>query len=309
MDRTYRNLPLNPLRAFAVASRHRTFTAAASQLGVSQVAISRQIATLENYLGVKLFERGSRSAKLTDVGRSFGHKIAELFDELENATQQLVSHENEKAINLRLYPTLAHHWLLPRLADFSAKFPQYQVRLDTVVEPLDFRSTYLDVALQLGYGTWRDAKSRKLFDEVVDVVCSPDYAARHNNFATLQDLNSAELLHARYRRREWEIWASQAGVGIDHRGGMEFDTSLLVYGAAKRGLGLAIGQVDLLRPEIQSGQLIRPLDKPVNTGAAFYLVWPTTKTVSPKTRNLIDWILELAGQRPEFARARRPLRA
>lgn len=305
MDQSYRNLPLNPLRAFAIASRHRTFTAAASQLGVSQVAISRQISTLESYLGVKLFERGSRSAKLTDVGRAFGHEIAEIFDDIETSTQQLVSHDNEKTINLRLYPTVAHHWLLPRLSEFKARFPEYRVRLDTVVEPLDFRSTQLDVALQLGSGTWRDTRSRKLFDEVVDVVCSPGYAATHDNFSAPDALHNAELLHARYRRREWEIWAHEANVAINHREGMEFDTSLLVYIAAKTGLGLAIGQIELLRPEIEQNLLVRPLNRPVHTGAGFYISWPTTKSVAPKTRHFINWVLEKAGQRPEFDKANR----
>ncbi|RDE09564.1 LysR substrate-binding domain-containing protein [Pelagibacterium lacus] len=304
MNRSYRNLPLNPLRAFAIASRHRTFTAAASQLGVSQVAVSRQISTLESYLGVKLFERGSRSARLTEVGRAFGHEIAELLDDIETATQQLMSHETEKTVNVRLYPTLAHHWLLPRLGEFTDIYPHYKIRLDTVVEPLDFRSTQLDVALQLGYGTWRDTKSRKLFDEVVDVVCSPRYAALHDNFASIESLNEAELLHAHYRRREWEIWAREAEVKINHREGMAFDTSLLVYRAAKQDLGLAIGQIDLLQSEIEQGHLIQPVNKPVRTGAAFYVSWPTTKSVAVKTRAFINWILAQAGQPPEFTKTK-----
>lgn len=86
MDRKLSNLPLNPLRTFAVASRHRTFTAAANHMGVTQVAISRQIVTLENYLGVKLFERSVRSVKLTEAGRAFGHEVAVHFDALERAT-------------------------------------------------------------------------------------------------------------------------------------------------------------------------------------------------------------------------------
>ncbi|MCF8483008.1 MAG: LysR family transcriptional regulator [Rhodospirillum sp.] len=302
MDQRYRNLPLNPLRAFSIASRHRTFTAAANHMGVSQVAISRQIAILENYLGVKLFERSSRSVKLTDVGRAFGHEIAGLFDDLERATQRLLTDENESTINLRIYPTFAHHWLLPRLADFKRLHPEYRIRLDTVVEPLDFRGTHLDVALQLGQGSWRDAKCRKLFNETVDVVCSPDYAAQFDDFQPLGRLEEAELLHAKYRRREWEIWAAEAGVEINHRKGTEFDSSLLLYSATKQGFGLAVGQVDLLRKELDDGELVRPLNRPLETGSAFYVIWPTMKSVSTKTRRFIDWLLDQAGERPEFYR-------
>ena len=164
------NLPLNPLRSFAVASRHKTFTAAAQELGVSQVAISRQISILEDYLDVSLFERGVRSAKLTEVGRAFGMEIAGLFDDLERATQRMISHETEGTVSLRVHPTVAHHWLMPKLMDFTRRHLDIRVRFDTRVEPLDFRGTHLDVALQLGTGDWRNARSLTLWEEEVDVV-------------------------------------------------------------------------------------------------------------------------------------------
>lgn len=296
------NLPLNPLRAFAVAVRHKTFTAAAKEMGVSQVAISRQIAILENYLNLQLFERRNRSAKLTEVGRSFGFELAAIFDELERTTQRLLSHESEKTIHLRVYPSVAHYWLLPRLANFTAQFPDLRVRIDTVVAPLDFRGTHLDVAIQLGTGGWRDAKSRKLFDEEVDVVCSADYLAQLPRLESPEDVNSAQLLHSRYRRRAWEDWSDTVGIEINHREGMEFDSSLLTYSAAQQGFGLAIGQVQLLEREFQSGRLLRPLNCPIPTGASFHVVWPTTISVSTKARHFIDWLLEQAGEQPEFFR-------
>lgn len=307
MDDVYRTLPLNPMRAFAIASRHKTFTAAANHMGVSQVAISRQIAILEAYLGVKLFERNSRSVKLTEIGRSLGTELGKLFDDLEAVTQRTMANEAETTIKLRIYPTLAHHWLLPRLSDFTTRYPDYKIRINTVVEPLDFRGTHLDVAVQLGHGSWRDARCRKMFDEVVDAVCSPAYAARFDGFANPADLGKAELLHARYRRREWDIWAAETGVELNQREGTEFDSSLLVYSAAKQGFGLALGQVALLTPELTSGELVRPLNKAVETGAAFHVIWPTMKSASTKTRVFIDWLLEQSGQTPEFFR--RPSRS
>lgn len=297
-------LPLNPLRAFAVASRHKTFTAAAAELGVTQVAISRQITTLENYLNVSLFERGTRSAKLTEVGRAFGSEIAGLFDEIERATNRLISHETDSTINLRVHPTFAQLWMIPRLPDFFRKHPDVRVRFDTRIEPLDFRGTHLHVAVQLGSGTWRDARCRKLFDEEVDVVCSTGYLAQAPRLDAPVDVTNQELLHSRYRRRAWEYWARDVGVDLKHQHGVEFDTSLLTYAAAENGFGLCIGQLGLLDGIIEAGRLVRPLNMRVPTGSAFYAVWPTMVSVNLNTKRFIDWMLLQVDESPEFFRAR-----
>ncbi|MCG6904969.1 MAG: LysR family transcriptional regulator [Rhodobacter sp.] len=302
MEKGLSRLPLNPMRVFAVASRHRTFTAAAQELGVTQVAISRQIALLEDYLGVQLYDRDGRSARLTDIGRAFGQEIAEHFDGLETATARLLDLEKANTLHLRVYPSVAHFWLLPRLARFTDQHPGLRVRMDTRVTPLDFRGTQLDVAIQLGTGPWREARSRVLFEERVDVVCAPEYSARLGPFAKVQDVARGALLHSRYRRRAWETWAAQQNVGIDHLTGIEYDSSLLTYSAAAQGFGLAIGQVDLLAGELAAGRLVAPLDQPILTGQAFHVVWPTTLSVSTKTRRFIDWLLKESGQSPEFFR-------
>lgn len=302
MQSRRRSLPLNPLRSFAVASRHKTFTAAAKELGVSQVAISRQIAILEDFLDVSLFERGVRSAKLTDVGRAFGLEISSLFDELERATERLISHETEGTVNLRVHPTVAHFWLMPKLKDFTRKHPDIRVRFDTRVEPLDFRGTHLDVALQLGKGDWRDTRSRKLWDEEVDVVCSQAYLDSIGGLSQPGDVRRGELLHSRYRRRAWEYWAQALGIDLEFNRGTDFETSLLTYSAAQQGFGLAVGQLGLLDDVVAEGKLVRPLEMRIPTGAAFYVIWPTTVSVGVKTKRFIDWLLDEVGQPREFFR-------
>lgn len=308
MQRRRISLPLNPLRSFAVASRHKTFTAAAKELGVSQVAISRQISILEDYLNVSLFERGVRSAKLTEAGRAFGREIAELFDDLERATQRMISHETEGTVNLRIHPTVAHHWLLPKLMDFRHRHADIRIRFDTTVEPLDFRGTHLDVALQLGKGDWRDTRSRKLWDEQVDVVCSQSYLDSIGGLNAPEEVRKGELLHSRYRRRAWEFWANAVAVDLDVNSGTDFETSLLTYSAAQQGFGLAIGQLGLLDDVIASGFLVRPLEMRIPTGAAFYVIWPTTTSVSLKTKRFIDWLLDQVGQPREFFKSGASLR-
>lgn len=293
-------LPLNPMRVFAVASRHPTFTSAARELGVTQVAVSRQIAILEGFLGVSLFERNSRSARLTDVGRAYGRELGVLFDDLEAATHRLLRMEGENTIHLRLYPSLAHFWLLPRMRDFISRNLGVRVRLDTKVEPLDFRGTHLNLAIQLGNGVWRNSRSRELFAERIDAVCSPEFQAGFGGKIGLADLPKIQLLHSRYRRRAWEQWAEAHSVDLAGTGGLEYDSSLLTYSAAVQGLGLAMGQMDLIQDEIDAGRLMAPFAKPVVTGQSFHVVWPTSQSVNVKTRRFIDWLLEQANEEPEF---------
>lgn len=306
MQRRRINMPLNPLRSFAVASRHKTFTAAAQELGVSQVAISRQIAILEDFLDVSLFERGVRSAKLTEVGRAFGLEISGLFDDLERATQRMISHETEGTVNLRVHPTVAHHWLIPKLSDFIKKHPDIRVRFDTRVEPLDFRGTHLDVALQLGNGDWRDARSRKLWDEEVDVVCSPTYLQSIGGLNGPEYVSKGEILHSRYRRRAWEFWARAANVDLDFNTGTDFESSTLTFSAARQGLGLAVGQLRILDDMFADGSLVRPLNMRIPTGSAFYVIWPTAVSVSLKTKRFIDWLLNQVDQPREFFKSSTP---
>lgn len=303
------NVPLNALRAFSVAARHRNFTAAAQELGVTQVAVSRQIATLESYLDVSLFKRGPRSVRLTDAGRAFALEISGPFEDIDRATQRLLDRETENTVNLRIHPTFAQLWLLPRLGRFRAEWPEIRIRFDTRVEPLDFGGTHLDLAVQLGRGDWRDTRRRKLFDEEVDVVCSPGYAATLPRLDRPEDVAAAELLHARYRRRAWEFWASAVGIELDCNRGTEFDSSLLALAAAQHGFGLAVGQLGLVDGMVGSGQLVRPLDMRVPTGAAFWVVWPTASSVGVKSRRFVDWLLSEVGEAPEFYPGREPGKA
>ena len=305
MDSRKSNIPLNPLRAFSVAARHQTFTAAAREMGVTQVAISRQVATLENYLQVRLFDRDARSITLTPVGRTLSSRLIPLFGEIEDVTLEMLDAERASTVSLRSYPTFATYWLMPKLGSFRQKNTSIEIRLDTSVEPLDFLKTHLEVAIQLGDGNWPNARARELFPEELDAVCSPELAARYNGFSAPEQVRDAGLLHARYRRREWACWADANGIDIDTKSGHELDSSILTYSAAVNGMGVAMAQLALIENELASGSLIRPFKRPVKTGKSFWIVWPTTKSVKPMTKRLIDWILMAANEKPEFYKQER----
>lgn len=303
MEHRHLILPLNQLRAFAAASRHRTFTAAASHMGVTQVAMSRQIMMLEGFLGVKLFLRHARSVELTEAGRDLARAIVGPFEEIEAATHRVLATEGQETVTLRAYPSFAQFWLMPRLQRFAADHPEYRLRLETALEPLDFLGMHVDVAIQLGHADSRETRSRKLFDEVLDVVCAPDLARQLGADASALS-PGIRLLRENNMWREWDAWSAATGLSIEGGECMEFDTAQLSYTAAENGMGLAIGQVGLLQDLIDRGRLVRPFNRPVRTGWAYYVVWPTAVSVSQQTRSFIDWVLASAGEEPEFSRKR-----
>lgn len=295
------NIPLNPLRTFCVASRHSTFTDAAKTLGVTQVAVSRQVAVLEKYLNTRLFDRDLNSVRLTQAGQALSRNLLPLFDDIEAIVMQLREREREDVVSLCVYPTFCKSWLLPRMIGILGAKPKFSVRFDTRVLPLDFRKEFVDVAIQLGSGQWAGAKSRLLFPEVLDAVCSPLYAKWIRTCAESKELpRDASLLHAKYRRREWERWAEMAGWNIENAISIDFQSSILSYEAAEHGLGLSMAQLPLIDAKLVSGELVQPFQAPQSTEQGFYVVWPTITSVAPSTKLFIDRVLRAAGQQAEF---------
>ena len=297
-----RSAPLNPLRTFAIAARHSTFTAAAQEMNISQVGVSRQIAILEDYLGVKLFERRTSSAKLTEVGRAFGAQISPLFDKIEILTQDLRGLAKETMINIRSYPTFINYWLVPRISGFSEKHPDFDISFDVKIERLDFSKAHLDFAIQLGNGKWRDCDARVLFPEEVDLICSPDYLERIGGVSTAKDINKATLLYPYYRQRMlFEKWAKINGVeDLNPQHGFHCKESTTAYEAAFNGVGMCMAQLVFVEQALKDGRLIRPIPTKIDTNAQFWIVWPNNRSISLKAKRAIDWILETSGQSKQF---------
>ena len=303
MASNLRNAPLNPLRTFAVAFRHSSFTAAAQVMNISQVAVSRQISTLEDYLGLQLFERGTSSVKLTVVGRAFGERISPLFQEIEEATQHLREASKESMVSIRSYPAFINYWLIPRLPGFIEKYPDLEFSFDDKVERVDFSATHLDFAIQLGqHGDQPDCEARILFPEDIDIVCSPEYLERIGGVEGPGDLAKATVLYPYYRQKMlFEKWASINGVEeLVPQHGFHFQAATTAYEAAINGVGMCMAQLRFVDEALDKGRLIRPFPTKVDTEAQFWIVWPRNRATNTHAKRAIDWILEEAGQPKAF---------
>lgn len=181
--------PLNALRAFESAARNISFTLAAAELCVSQGAVSRHIATLESWLDVRLFTRMNRGISLTPQGRIYFDSIKVAFDAIETSTSQMKQHPDQDRLKLKLPPTFAMRWLVPRLAHFNALHPDIDVQITTSHQPADFDREDIDMCIY----SWPEPpvghNHGHLFGEVLLLVCAPGYLKHAPDLKKAQDLN------------------------------------------------------------------------------------------------------------------------
>jgi LysR family glycine cleavage system transcriptional activator len=282
--------PLNPLKVFEVVARTGNLTLAASELNVSQSAVSRQVAVLEEYLGVQLFTRERVGVRLTEVGEGYARRIGPAFGEIAAATEAITRKYSNNVIRLRTYTTLTARWLIPRLPHFKARHPEVEVSILNSTAPLDFGAEQCDLAIVLGDGHWPGAEATLLLEDIVEPVCAPGFIAEG---AGPEALRGKRLLVSKYRKDDWPRWLAQAGLSdlFETAETMVFSSSILTWQAAVDGLGIAIGQQHMLEADFQAGRLVRPFARPLRTGKGHYLVTPALQRYSGKIAAFKDWLM------------------
>lgn len=287
--------PLNPLKVFEVVARTNNLTLAASELNVSQSAVSRQVAVLEEYLGVQLFTRERVGVRLTEVGESYARRIGPAFEEISAATAFITQKYSNNVIRLRTYTTLTARWLIPRLPHFKAQHPEVEVSILNSNAPLDFGAEKCDLAIVLGDGAWPDAEATLLLEDIVEPVCAPGFI---EGAATPEALRGKRLLVSKYRKDDWPRWLAHAGLPevFETAEKMVFSSSILTWQAAMDGLGIAIGQQHMLDADFQAGRLVRPFARPLRTGQGHYIVTPALQRYSGKIAAFKDWLMREAGK-------------
>ncbi len=280
--------PLNPLRAFEVAGRHVSFTKAADELGVTQTAVSRQVAVLEAYLRCRLFERHNSALILTDAGLAYLSSIQPAMETIAEATAMTRGRSNN-VVKARVYLTFALRWLLPRLPRFRDQHPDIEINLTTSLLPANFERDDLDVNICHGGPNWDGAASLLIFEDQLTPLCRPCLMEKPDAPATVAAIADQTLLHSRNRIADWGDWFRYAGADVETKSGITLETSSLVYEAARQGLGFALGQVSLVKGELARGELVAPF--PVMRRESGYFFLHKVGRIEPKTRAFRDWLM------------------
>lgn len=290
--RALRGMSLDALRGFECAARHMSFTAAAEELCLTQSAISKQVRSLEDALGVALFVRGNRGLALTASGRVLRDAVSQALEQLGEAVTQL-SAPARAMVAVTTTPSFAALWLVPRLARFLADAPAIDVRVDASEAMVNLARDGFDLAIRLRRP---DEAAAPLLRERLMLVAAPSVAARLREPA---DLLSATLLvyHDPAERFDWMSWQHWFGrLGLAPRPAqpcLYFSRYEHVVQAAANGAGVAIGRAPLVLPPLAAGALAVVLPDCVADGMAYELVGTGTET--PAVMRFREWLLrELA---------------
>ena len=296
--------PLNSLRVFDAAARHLSFTKAAEELFVTQAAVSHQIKSLEDFLGLKLFRRRNRSLLLAEEGQSYYLDIKEIFSSLNEATRKLQARSAKGALTVSLPPSFAIQWLVPRLSGFNSAYPGIDVRIQAVDREEDKLSDDVDVAIFHGRGNWPGLRAERLYAEYLIPVCSPSLLMGDNLLKEPADLGHHTLLHDA-SRRDWLAYTKQLGLQqVNVQQGPIFSHSAMVVQAAVHGQGIALVNNVMAQTEIEAGRLVCPFNEVLVSKNAFYLVCHDSQAELGKIAAFRQWILARAASEQEKLRFR-----
>ena len=294
-NRRYDVPPLDPLLAFEAAARNLSFTKAAAELNLTQSAVSRQIQQLEERLGVKLFERRTRSLRLTENGELLVRAAEDALSRLHDAARKLRANSHLKTVVLTTTPGFATLWLIPRLAGFTRDHPGVDVRISAANELVDLDRAGFDLGIRYA-PEGSVSRGRLLFGETVFPVCSPATAARADNpLRTPADLHRHVLLYLEESRAawiDWELWFHALGLdGFVPAGMLHFSHYDQLIQAAVDGHGVALGRLPLLRRLLNEGKLVAPFAQTIASSRAYYVVESADAKLKPHVQDFVAWII------------------
>lgn len=290
---------LNGLEAFEATARLGSVTRAAAELNLTQSAVSRHIAMLEERLGVALFVRKAKRLALSDAGAAYLPEVRQSLQALQSATTSLITSRGRSgSLSVATLPTFGAHWLVPRLHRFRAQYPRISIQLVERPEPFDFAFDRVDCAIHFGQPNWRGAKAHFLFHEALVAVAPPDIAARVLAQADyVQALQQESLIQVRARPFAWRDWAVFLGQDdLALRPQITVDTFAMALAAVRAQLGVAVLPSFLVGVDREEG-ILHPIPAPaVPSDASYYFVEPDERRTPYAVQVFADWLVEEAAR-------------
>lgn len=282
---------LKALQAFRFAGEAESFKAAAERLHVTQAAISQQIKTLEEQLGVSLFKRRPREVALTAEGRQLLASISQGFSIIEQGVIKLTGDPTPTQLNISTLPSFASRWLVPRLGSFQNSAPELTVNLTPALHLESFEGDHLDLAIRFGKGHYPGLQSVKLFDEYLIPACHPSLI--DNSVSLKQQISKMSLLtdDSPDLADAWNQFKNMSGINFhDDASKLQVNDSTLLVEAVLAAQGLSLLRFSLIYELLDRGQLICPLPVWIKSDFDYYLVAPPSHFKRKKVQNFERWL-------------------
>ena len=280
---------LQTLRAFDAAGRHRSYSKAGEELGLTHSAVSHRIRELEDIRGERLFARQGNRMVPTPEGNRLLAQVRNALGLLESIFE--APHlSGKRYLTLSVSPALSR-WLVPRLGAFRANHPDVDLRLDLSPLPVQLGQG-IDAAVRYGLGKWPSTEAKFLSGEALFPVCAPRYLAAHP-LREPPDLLNCNLL--RHPWHSWAAWFEAAGVSAgEPNEGPEYSDSSLLTDAAVAGEGVALARALGVADRVEDGTLVRPFAISIPDQRAYYFVRPEGRR-DPLLDEIERWLAKELG--------------
>lgn len=279
---------LNALRAFEAVGRHGSMTLAASELSVTLGAVSQQVKLLEGSLDLPLLLRHHRRLELTDAGRRLSACLSAGFMDIERTLEAIAQRPEARRLRLRVTPSFAIRWLVPRLTSFYQSHPDIDIEVGTFQKQEDVRVDEADFIVRHGDGSWTDGVCDLLFRDALQPACNRKISKA---LRVPSDLAGQNLLHSMMRQDGWAGWLRAAGVpDLRPLRSIDLANAAVSYQAAIDGLGVSLAQECYIQDDLLAGKLVFPFKVTHRPSTGYYLVCARRKINLPNIRAFRQWI-------------------
>jgi len=282
---------MTALQCFEAAARHLSFTRAAEELHLTQSAVSKQVAQLEEMLHHHLFLRIRRRLQLTPAGSLYLAEVNKILTQVDMSSRYILTYgEQTEILKVATQPSFGVRWLIPHLKGFGKRYPNIHLDIRNEMEPFSLLQGSADVVFFFGQGTWPGATCVQLFDEEVVPVCAPELL-QGRELSDASALAELVLMQSTSRPEAWHEWFLEQGLHTDNSyHGPRFDTFYMALSAAQAGCGVALVPRYLAEKELAVGSLVIAWQHAMRSNGAHYLAYAEHAAEVPKVRALVEWI-------------------
>ncbi|WP_430390100.1 LysR family transcriptional regulator [Dyella sp. 20L07] len=286
---------LSGIVAFVRTAETLSFVAAARSLGVTASAVGKNVARLEQTMGVRLFQRSTRRVQLTTEGALFFERCRRILDDLQDAEAMLSHAVQAPRGKLRVsLPAIGYRFLLPHLFEFRHRYPEVEIDLDFNDKLVDVYEEGVDVAIRSGSLPDSRLMARRLGPFRFLLCAHPDYLKHRGIPQTPLDLEQHDCIHYRFvttgKLMDWQLATSLADPPLRLHPVLTCNNMEAVLAATIDGHGIAYMPDFLARQAIQEGRLKTVLDDYLVDQGQFWAVWPSSRQLTPKIRVFVDFI-------------------